>query len=167
MFPKTPFRKTLLLVGGSGELGTKLTYRFTQTWLKRWNVFNIDCKPNPYATYNYIVDLNQDEPFNQENMKKMKSEMAKFADGIDAYINVAGVDRKQALTASISDGTAIFEEYERIRKTELLSSLLMTHLAAAPRELPKPDKHSGIVPEITASLSFAHPDAYICFNGAM
>ena len=66
---KHPFRKTLLLVGGSGELGTKITYRFTQTWLKRWNVFNIDCKPNPLATHNFIVDLNNDEPFNAANVK--------------------------------------------------------------------------------------------------
>ena len=49
MIPRTPFRKTLLLVGGSGELGKAITYRFSQTWFKRWNVFNIDATPNPLA----------------------------------------------------------------------------------------------------------------------
>ena len=109
--------------------------------------------------------------------------MDKFCDGYEAYINLAGLDKKALnaghgkslinlqdkpiLNASISDGTAIFEEYERIRKAELLSSLLMAHLATTPRKLPEPDKHSGIVPDITASNSFTHPDAYICFNGDM
>ena len=64
MIPKTPFRKTLLLVGGSGELGSAITYRFSQTWFKRWNVFNIDSKPNPLATYNFIIDFNEEQPFN-------------------------------------------------------------------------------------------------------
>merc|ERR1712087_408292 len=43
----------------------------------------------------------------------------------------------------------------------------MTHLAAAPRKLPVPDKHTGVVPDITASDSLCSPDGYICFNGSM
>ena len=53
--------------------------------------------------------------------------MFEFTDGYDAMINLAAM-QKPALTASIKDGEAIFEEYERIRKAELLSSLLLTHL---------------------------------------
>ena len=52
--------------------------------------------------------------------------MYEFTDGYDAMINLAAM-QKPALTASIKD-EAIFEEYERIRKAELLSSLLLTHL---------------------------------------
>lgn len=58
MIPRTRFRKTLLLVGGSGELGKAINYRFSQTWFKRWNVFNIDSTPNPLASHNFLVDFN-------------------------------------------------------------------------------------------------------------
>ena len=54
--------------------------------------------------------------------------MFEFTDGYDAMINLAAMQKKPALTASIKDGEAIFEKYERIRKAELLSSLLLSHL---------------------------------------
>ena len=92
--------------------------------------------------------------------------MLEFTVDYDAMINLAAL-QKPALSASIKDGEAIFEEYERIRKAELLSTLLMTHIASAPRKLPVPDKHSGITPAITASDSFLAPDGYICYNGSM
>jgi hypothetical protein len=56
MIPNHRFRKTLLLIGGSGDLGRAVTKRFTKTLLYRWNVFNIDTKPNPDAIKNFIVD---------------------------------------------------------------------------------------------------------------
>ena len=57
MFPNTRFRKTLLLIGGSGELGRVVTARFAKPLLYRWNVFNIDAVANPEATHNFIVDI--------------------------------------------------------------------------------------------------------------
>lgn len=57
MFPNTRFRKTLVLIGGSGELGRIVTKRF-QPLLYRWNVFNIDSVENKDATVNFIVDVN-------------------------------------------------------------------------------------------------------------
>jgi hypothetical protein len=92
--------------------------------------------------------------------------MKEFAEGYDAFVNVASIT-KPSLTASIKDGVAIFEEYERIRKTELLSSLLMTHLATAPRKLPEANKKTGEIPVTTASDSFLTPDGYVCYNGSM
>jgi nucleoside-diphosphate-sugar epimerase len=57
MFPATRFRKTLLVIGGSGELGKVITARFAKPLFKRWNVFNVDAVANPDATHNFIVDL--------------------------------------------------------------------------------------------------------------
>jgi hypothetical protein len=56
MFPNTRFRRSLVLIGGSGELGKVVTARFTKPLLFRWNVFNIDSVPNPDATTNFIID---------------------------------------------------------------------------------------------------------------
>ena len=92
--------------------------------------------------------------------------MSEFTIDYDAIINLAAL-QAPALKASIKDGEAIFEEYEWIRKAELLSSLIMTHIATAPRKLPEPDKHTGVIPDITASDSFLAPDGYICYNGSM
>ena len=68
-------------------------------------------------------------------MANLRKEMTEFAEGYDAFIDVSSLG-KQKLQASIKDGIEIFEEYERIRKTELLGSLLMTHLATMPRKAP-------------------------------
>lgn len=57
------FRKTLLLIGGSGELGQKITKRFAKPMFKKWWVVNIDKVPNPDATLNIIVDLEKENPF--------------------------------------------------------------------------------------------------------
>ena len=69
------------------------------------------------------------------------------------------------LKASIKDGVEIFEEYERIRRTELMGSLLMTHLATMPRAYPAVDPKTGLVPETSASHSLMSPDGYIGYNG--
>ena len=50
------FRKSLILIGGSGEFGQKITTRFAKPLLKRWNVVNIDGVANPDATANFIID---------------------------------------------------------------------------------------------------------------
>ena len=50
MFPNTRFRRSLILIGGSGELGKIVTARFTKPLLFRWNVLNIDSVPNPDET---------------------------------------------------------------------------------------------------------------------
>ena len=49
-------RKSLLLIGGSGEFGQKITTRFAKPWFKRWQVFCIDSKPNPDATANFVIE---------------------------------------------------------------------------------------------------------------
>ena len=49
MIPNHRFRKSVLIIGGSSDLGKKLTDRFAKSWFKRWNVFNIDSVPNPSA----------------------------------------------------------------------------------------------------------------------
>ena len=74
---------------------------------------------------------------------------------------------KPKLQASIKDGVEIFEEYERIRRTELLGSLLMTHLATVPRKPPEIDKVTGLPNETTATDSFLTPDGYVGFNGSL
>jgi len=65
---QTRFRKTLLLVGGSGEMGQKICSRFTQTYFKKWHVINVDHEENPQATHNFKVDLRDGNPFAQEEL---------------------------------------------------------------------------------------------------
>lgn len=50
------FRKSLILIGGSGEFGKKITKRFAKPLLKKWQVFNIDAVPNEDATANFIIE---------------------------------------------------------------------------------------------------------------
>ena len=45
MIPNHRFRKAVLIIGGSTDLGKKLTDHFAKPLLKRWNVFNIDSVP--------------------------------------------------------------------------------------------------------------------------
>lgn len=56
MFPNHRLRKSLIVIGGSGEFGSKITTRFAKPLLKRWNVFNIDSVPNPDATENFVIE---------------------------------------------------------------------------------------------------------------
>ena len=90
---RTPFRKTLLLIGGSGEFGRVVTKRFAKPLVKRWNVFNIDSVANPDATHNFIVDLKQDNPYDGTVLGKLHDEMKGFADEYDAMVNLAGVGK--------------------------------------------------------------------------
>lgn len=57
-------------------------------------------------------------------------------------INLAAVPRDIKLGASLKDGVELFEEYEHVRRAQLESSLLMTHLAT---------KH-------------LHPDGYLVYS---
>ena len=68
----TRFRKTLLLVGGSGELGSKVSKHFATTKVKRWRVINIDSKPNPHATLNIEVDLKKENPFHTTGLTEIR-----------------------------------------------------------------------------------------------
>ena len=56
--------------------------------------------------------------------------MSEFADDYDAMVNLAGVGNPP-LEASLSDesGEDLFEEYDRVRRSDMYSSLLLAHLA--------------------------------------
>ena len=86
MFPNHRFRKSLILIGGSGEFGKKITARFAKPLLKRWNVFNIDSVPNPDATANFVIeslhefredsDIQQDhQVFNANMIEKLHAKL--------------------------------------------------------------------------------------------
>lgn len=49
-------RKSLILIGGNGEFGQKITARFAKPLLKRWQVFCIDSKENSDATANFVLE---------------------------------------------------------------------------------------------------------------
>jgi len=50
-------KKCLLILGGSGQLGSKVVDKFiTGGFGRKWRVFNIDLKENKKATYNFIID---------------------------------------------------------------------------------------------------------------
>ena len=81
------YRKTVIIIGGTSEIGCVLTKKFGHSWLKRWNVVNIDSKVNPDAKFNFFIDLNQ--LLNAENVTKLHDEIKNNFKEIDAMINVA------------------------------------------------------------------------------
>jgi hypothetical protein len=72
MFPNHRFRKAVLIIGGSTDLGKKLTDRFAKPLLKRWNVFNIDTEPYKGASSNYEIDFSDPKALDWESLKKIK-----------------------------------------------------------------------------------------------
>lgn len=81
-------------------MGQSLTKRFGNTWIKRWNVFNIDSQPNPLCKHNFIIDFN--EPISQRTILDLHEEVKKAAPEIDAMINVVSAP-KQDERLKISD----------------------------------------------------------------
>ena len=55
--------------------------------------------------------------------------MRDFAPDYEAMVNVAGVGREPLEASLADDGELLFEEYERVRKSDMYSSLLLAHLA--------------------------------------
>ena len=67
------FRKSLILIGGSGEFGKKITTRFAKPFFKKWQVFNIDSVENPDATANFVIEglhehFEDDDEFNRKQV---------------------------------------------------------------------------------------------------
>ena len=132
------FRKTVIIIGGNSELGTALTKKFGRTWIKRWNVFNIDAQLNANANYNFFLDLSK--PITNEDVTRLHTELKKNFKEIDAMINLAEPPARQPL--SIADAN-IFETYNQERMMAIQSSILLTHL----------------------SSNFLSANGYVAFNG--
>ncbi len=49
-------RKSLILIGGNGEFGKRITTRFAKPLFKRWQVFSIDSQENADATANFVIE---------------------------------------------------------------------------------------------------------------
>ena len=130
-------KKTLLLIGGSGELGHAITNKFAFQRFRKWKVFNIDYTPNSNAAQNFILD--KDEPFTAPKIERLHKELKSFAEECDSIIDLATA---QSLVP-LSDAN-IFEEYERVQQAELLSSMLTVHLAS----------------------HFLSPNGYVAFSGS-
>ena len=81
---------------------------------------------------------------NESVLAKLKTQLKEHAPEYDAIINLA--KPPQPLTADLTDGEALFEEYEKVRRYHLQSSILMVHLAAC---------------------QMTSPDAYILFNSRL
>ena len=93
--------------------------------------------------YDEDSDLNVDKPiYTEDTLSKLHDSLKEVAPEYDAIINVTAMPRSTPAIASLSDGYELFDEYERIKRYELHSSLLTAHLA-------------------TTHLS---PDGYILFN---
>ena len=58
--PNHRFRKNIVLIGGSGDLGRQITDRFTRPLLYKWNVYNIDFVENPMANENFVLTQYED-----------------------------------------------------------------------------------------------------------
>ncbi len=78
-------------------------------------------------------------------MQALSKKLAEMAPEYDAIINVAAMPRSTPIQASLMDGFELFEEYERIKRHKMLSSMLTCHLAA----------------------THLSPDGYILFNSQL
>lgn len=82
-------KKCLLVLGGSGRLGARTVNKFvTGPLFRKWRVFNIDLKPNPQATSNFIVDPSK--PIGAETISQLHSEIKAFDEEFEMMINLAG-----------------------------------------------------------------------------
>ena len=81
------FRKTAIIIGGSGQVGTKFAERFGGTWFKRWNVINIDKTANPKCKFNFTIDF--EKALDQDTIIKLQGQIRKTTEEVDAIINLA------------------------------------------------------------------------------
>lgn len=63
-------------------------------------------------------------------IEKLHAKLKELAPEYDAIINIAAIPRNNPLISKLTDGFELFDEYERIKRYELYSSLLTAHLAA-------------------------------------
>ena len=63
-------KKCLLIIGGSGQLGSKVVDKFVEGGFgRKWSVFNIDLKENKKATQNFVV--NPSEGISKEQVSEL------------------------------------------------------------------------------------------------
>lgn len=83
-------KKTLCVIGGSGQLGQSLVKKFRAGgFLRQWKVFNIDLVENPEAQDNFIVDPTK--PITKEHLDELEKQLMEFDEEVDAIINLAGL----------------------------------------------------------------------------
>ena len=75
----------------------------------------------------------------------LDAKLKEHAPEYDAIVNVSGIGRRTQLEASMSDGYELFEEYEKVKRHMMMSSILTAHIAS---------HHSS-------------PDCYILFNSSL
>ena len=63
-------------------------------------------------------------------LAKLNAKVREMAPEYDAIVNLAAPPRTYQLESSLTSGYELFDEYERIKRYELYSSLLTAHLAA-------------------------------------
>ena len=148
-------RKSIVVIGGSGELGQRVVKRFAKPFFKRWQVFCIDGKPNADASANFVIpglhEFNDEDEYekkhvlNSDVLADLDVKLKEHAPEYDAIVNLAGMGRLNKPKASITDGFELFEEYEKVKRHMMLSSMLTAHIAS----------HNS------------SPDCYILFNSAL
>ena len=64
------FKKTAIIIGGSGQVGTKFAEKFGSNRIfKRWQVINIDKTSNPKYKHNFTIDF--EKPLDFDTMLKL------------------------------------------------------------------------------------------------
>ena len=122
-----------------------MTQKFKKGFMRRWRVFNVDLVKSELACENYIIDPAK---LNKETMLDIKEKIEAFDKEYEAVINVSGhfyhpnsnrylltlkEDKKDEAIPlhpmSISS-ESIFDEYEAVRQSEIISSMLTINLAS-------------------------------------
>ena len=65
------YSRSLLLIGGSSELGEAIIKKFAYTRLMWWKVYNVDFKEAPKATMNFILPKENEALFSSSYMKDL------------------------------------------------------------------------------------------------
>ncbi|CDW77303.1 dihydropteridine reductase [Stylonychia lemnae] len=119
------WRKSLILVGGSSELGEEIAKRFAHSRFRKWEVINIDETANSKATKSII--LKKDDLIDSEYLQKLRGEITDVSEEISTIINISTA-KDVSPSLGFSD-EKIFDEYENFRNSELRATMLTSHLA--------------------------------------
>ncbi len=109
-------KKSMVIIGGSGDLGRAILSLLQKT---HWKTLNIDYTETKLATQNHL--LNAETPISSQ-LENVHKTVAGFREEYEAMISVAGCEPSGH---SIKD-PSVFSAYRRMYQANVESALLCT-----------------------------------------